>query len=230
MGTENLPVRNDNTTIYAEHVNIYRRTLLGNLVPRNGSGVPQSGAGYLGTSTQRWGPCFVEKIAFGTISDDCSFEVDGSGNISVIVGGVVRGTFTPDGYIGSYGPLSVTTAAVANKGITTAKINDLAVGTGQIASAAVTSSKLATGTNERNWVLARTAAAGGGAVGTYAFLRNGSGTNLGIGDTLGGSSLHQASAGATYTTAALGYGTWMCMGLALNTGTDERHSLFLRIS
>lgn len=129
--------------------------------------------------------------------------------------------------------------------ILTAAIND----------AAVTTAKLATGTNERDWVLARTAGASVGAVGTYAFLRHGPSADYAPGATLAGSSLVYTGVGtinsSSYTATSsienvtfaspVGStvsGTWRCMGVGSNTTvltTDgaipvRTASLWLRIS
>src|SRR5690606_13314436 len=91
--------------------------------------------------------------------------------------------------------------------------------TNAIANGAVTAAKLATGTQERNWVLSRVAAAPLGAVGTYASLA------LFLppwewvvtsneGDTRPGSSLRWSSTYGGDTSITSPSGTWMCMGRA----------------
>jgi hypothetical protein len=124
--------------------------------------------------------------------------------------------------------------------ILTAAIND----------AAVTSGKLATGTNERDWVLGRTAGASVGAVGTYAFLATTNTSNASadaFGATRAGSTLLPAgnvSQGENFSGNSLNgsasgsvSGTWRCMGFSQaqqnNDSPSERRpagTLWLRIS
>ena len=120
--------------------------------------------------------------------------------------------------------------------------------TNAIQNSAVTSAKLATGTNERDWVLARTAGASTGAVGTYAFLVKTTGGALGAGGTIAGSNLRYAALvffnshnhGFSYpnnnilpastshgTSSGTPSGTWRIMGYV--SGANQA-SLFLRIS
>lgn len=66
----------------------------------------------------------------------------------------------------------------------------------EIGDGEVTSAKLATGTNERDWVLARTAGASVGAVGTYAVGWNSTTSNIARGSTISGSSIRVTSASA----------------------------------
>ena len=104
-------------------------------------------------------------------------------------------------------------------------------------------------------VLAATAGASAGAVGTYAFLRHTTNADYAFGTTLAGSSLVPAGVGAAtwslYTAGsasslALNYGlfqnsaqsgTWRCMGIGSNAGDSNcppnaqtAASLWLRIS
>jgi len=125
--------------------------------------------------------------------------------------------------------------------------------TDAINDAAVTSAKLATGTNERDWVLARTAGASAGAVGTYAFLRSLENADYNFGATLAGSQLEAAGIGTnttgwqTYTnltgdsTSSYFFdqneqraGTWRCMGVSarskIELGSTSTATLWLRIS
>lgn len=134
--------------------------------------------------------------------------------------------------------IALSEGAVGAPKILTPAIND----------AAITSVKLATGTNERDWVLARTASASVGAVGTYAFLVAGTSTTYAAGATLAGSSLKYAgvsgisTAGLYYRslrtyTSGIPSGTWRCMGRSVYTteGYDPVEvffgaTLWLRIS
>ena len=86
------------------------------------------------------------------------------------------------------------------------------------------------GTAERDWVLARTAAANVGTVGSYAFLYE-FGT-VSPGSTRSGSSLTYANGSRAQSGSPSG--TWRCMGFAdrSNTGdpSDRGVTLWLRIS
>lgn len=109
-----------------------------------------------------------------------------------------------------------------------------------LASGTLGAEKFQTGTVERDWVLARTAAAGSGAVGTYSWLATAS-TNQGSaspGTTFSGSALLRAeinviSGGSTgeigLETGGQVAGTWRLM-TEFGGGTLRRASLFLRIS
>src|SRR5699024_9986133 len=92
---------------------------------------------------------------------------------------------------------AVTTEKINNSAVTTEKINNSAVTTSKIANNNVTAQKLATGGNENNWVRARTATSTAGAVGTYAFVTSVTGSSTSWGETVPGSNLRLASAGAS---------------------------------
>ena len=96
----------------------------------------------------------------------------------------------------------------------------------------------------RNWVLARNALASAGAVGTYAWARDGN-NNVNFGSTRAGSNLNptgavRASASGTATPglASSLSGTWRCMGrhnVDIVVGTEPTRivdfaTLWLRIS
>jgi len=107
--------------------------------------------------------------------------------------------------------------------------------TAGITDANVTAAKLATGNNERDWVLARTAGAAAGAVGTYAFLRPVIVQNYGVGSTIAGADLRYSSGIITSAVNAVDgsapSGTWQLMGQrATNLNDANASSLFLRIS
>ena len=94
----------------------------------------------------------------------------------------------------------------------------------------------------RDWVLARTAAADVGAVGTYAFLSSEEtfGSPVSAGGTKSGSSLRYAgflTSGTVFSGTTSGErlgtpsGTWRCMGYDASSGTASRGAtLWLRIS
>ena len=114
---------------------------------------------------------------------------------------------------------------------------------------AINAPKLATGTTERDWVLARTSGADAGAVGTYAFLGETSGTTgTTFGGTRAGSALRPAGirAPSSFANTGPGFtghsgqdtalsGTWRCMGVSRSvvTGAESNDfgaTLWLRIS
>lgn len=89
--------------------------------------------------------------------------------------------------------------------------------------------KFRTGTVERDWVLARTAAASAGAIGTYAFLTVSQNYGGGPGGTLAGSWLRYSNVAAS--SGPTPSGTWRIMGIAETSQTAaHRTTLFLRIS
>ena len=128
---------------------------------------------------------------------------------------------------GDAGAPQIQTAAIAASAVTAAKIAagnvlNAAIGAGQ-----VTSDKLAAGAGEVNWVLARTAGATTGAVGTYAYMTRTSSSFEGT--AYAGSQLNYSgtsSAGAVTAGGGVGAGTWLCMGRMTAAGT----TLFLRIA
>src|SRR5690606_13331345 len=113
--------------------------------------------------------------------------------------------------------------------------------TNAIADGAVTAAKLATGTQERNWVLSRVAAAPLGAVGTYASLviadaAMGSGfiATSNEGDTRPGSDLRwsptdlSGSGSMPPISSTSPSGTWRCMGRAVTAMVDLESGLVSR--
>ena len=136
-------------------------------------------------------------------------------------------------------PIAITEGAAGAPRIVNAAITDGTIG----------SEKLQTGTEERDWVLARTAAASAGAVGTYAMLYRS--TAVTVGATYAGSGLSWAGALSGIQSASnqlvVNYGgsgtpsgTWRAMATTsteLGSGTGSgrveiypRVGLFLRIS
>lgn len=109
-----------------------------------------------------------------------------------------------------------------------------------VADGVLGSEKFQSGTAERDWVLARTAAASVGVVGSYALLYDflSSGQSATPGAEVAGSSLFYASIsnsdGTVQTQIYSGgspAGTWRLMGYATNVGGDTKAaSLWLRIS
>jgi hypothetical protein len=103
------------------------------------------------------------------------------------------------------------------------------------------SEKFQTGTDEATWVLARTASASVGAVGTYAMLIGYNlTTTIEPGATAAGSDLRYAGIqypSSSYVPTLIVYnttapaGTWRCMGRALYTATNNKSlTLWLRIA
>ena len=138
--------------------------------------------------------------------------------------------------------------------VTALRDNPVAIAEGAAGAPRVVAGALAETNDERDWVLARTASAGEGAVGTYAFLgvNNSSHSNT-FGQTRAGSSLFpagivSAADGFAFngirTSAGVGAqnsaraGTWRCMGVVRSLPEDPVQgvasrfgaSLWLRIS
>lgn len=117
-------------------------------------------------------------------------------------------------------------------------ITEGAAGAPRIVNAAVTNGtlgaeKFQTGTAERDWVLARCAAASVGSVGTYALLKAEGISSLAPGDTAAGSALDYASAaGTTEVSPTSPPGTWRAMGFTEGSAepVTNRTTVFLRIS
>src|SRR5690625_3580280 len=117
--------------------------------------------------------------------------------------------------------------------------NPIAIAEGAAGAPRVAAAALRTGNPERNWVLARTAEATAGAVGTYALVtRAGVNGSTNWNGTIAGSSLRRASvaavAGMTYDENAALSGTWRIMGYRVATSTQSTSAavatLALRIS
>jgi hypothetical protein len=126
-------------------------------------------------------------------------------------------------------PIAIANGDTGAPKVQTAAIQDNAVTNPKIAAGAVNSAKLATGTTERDWVLARTAGATIGVVGSYAICSLSGGGTLASGATVAGSSLRYAT---VITSGASGDptlpGTWRNMGK--NLASTDNKNLFLRIS
>ena len=96
-----------------------------------------------------------------------------------------------------------------------------------LADATLGAEKFQSGTDERDWVLVRTAGAGAGAVGTYAMAWAFGIQNFGT--TVAGSSLYPSNADNSSFGSALP-GSWRCMGVSPNTSGAGRVTAWLRIS
>jgi hypothetical protein len=114
-------------------------------------------------------------------------------------------------------PLAIAEGAAGAPRIQTAGIEDSAVTNAKIAAGTIGSEKLQTGTDERNWVGARSASLAFNAQGTYVMARNESGGTLDSGATVSGASIRPSSQATRRpgTTSNLS-GTWRCMGYALS--------------
>lgn len=89
--------------------------------------------------------------------------------------------------------------------------------------------KLQTGTAERDWVLARTAAAAVGAVGTYGLFELQASVGVVEGQTTAGNSLRYSAAAGSGGGGGPS-GTWRAMGRTGTVGPSERTTVFLRVS
>jgi len=126
--------------------------------------------------------------------------------------------------------------------VTVNKIANGAVTETKIADGAVTAAKLAAGVISTTSVLAATAGASAGAVGTYALLATiNDSTTVNFGDTMAGSALYplgwEIYDRFTTTRSFVGSvvsGTWRCVGYKpprfQNDATARQATVFLRIS
>ena len=91
MADNNLQSRADGDVAAADDVNQYRTAFVGDVVPRNSSGVKTDLAGNLGTSLLRWIAGYMQKLYLGATASGLSIEED-SGEMIFKVGGseVVR--------------------------------------------------------------------------------------------------------------------------------------------
>jgi len=105
--------------------------------------------------------------------------------------------------------IAIAEGAPGAPGIASAALIDYPWGNEDIQDNILDASKFQTGVNERDWVLARNAAATAGVVGTYALL-----ISLGLvktaGQTESGSALRYANAGGNFS--GVPSGAWMCLG------------------
>jgi hypothetical protein len=116
--------------------------------------------------------------------------------------------------------------------IATGGVTNTLVGNGQLGS-----EKFQTGTEERDWVLARCAAGAVGAVGTYAFMKKTDTGSYNPGATIAGSKLQYAGVGEEVSgtgfailTSTSPSGTWRCMGYAPLNMSYYVATLWLRIA
>ena len=113
------------------------------------------------------------------------------------------------------------------------KENPIAIAEGASGAPRIDAAALKTGNNERDWVLARTAGASVGAVGTYALLQNSTVETIDEGTTRAGSTLNYANVNGNRLSSPAG--TWRLMGVNGYSGggslnTNNRTSVWLRIS
>lgn len=110
-----------------------------------------------------------------------------------------------------------------------AQMQSNAIGNAECINGSIGTEKFQTGTTERDWVLARTSGAAHGAVGTYAFVQNATGTSIGTGATTSGSNLLWSRVLSSGGTSGFGTpsGTWRIMGRGI-AGSDA--TVALRVS
>lgn len=130
-------------------------------------------------------------------------------------------------------PIAIAEGAPGAPRIQTPALDSGVVTNAKVANGTLGAEKFQSGTDERDWVLARTAAASLGAVGTYALMRQTSGAAVSSGGTIAGSNLtfSNASDGENGLGASTASGTWRLMGANDYTGeVSGATSLWLRIS
>lgn len=137
-------------------------------------------------------------------------------------------------------PSSVTNSST-NSVTSTSHTHALSIGSSYITNAMVGNGqigaeKFQTGTDERDWILARLASTTAGSVGSYALLSStATATDYSIGDTIAGSSLRPFgfyNGNAIIEGGSAMTGTWRFMGHGGNpdSGSALRATLFQRIS
>lgn len=118
MGLDTIPARSDNTTIYAEHVNVFRRVLAEDLVPRNTSGVITDEGGSLGTSTYRWLNGYIRNLYIGTAATPHSLIENGA-TLEMNINGTLAATLSANGFnTASFEDDSVTADKLAHTAVT----------------------------------------------------------------------------------------------------------------
>ena len=124
--------------------------------------------------------------------------------------------------------IAIAEGAAGAPGIASAALIDYPWGNEDIQDNTLDASKFQTGVNERDWVLARNAAATAGVIGTYALLKS-IGLVKTIGQTETSGNLSYASAGGGSSGAPSG--TWMCLGYMENAddNVSSDTTLWLRI-
>jgi hypothetical protein len=126
---------------------------------------------------------------------------------------------------------TVVAAKIASGAVTEAKLASSAVTEAKLANGAVTADKLASGAITTTSVLAATAGATTGAVGTYAFCGNMTASAILPDGTVAGSNLRYTNAYLGNLASPVPSGTWKCMGYAYAAASGiYSASLFLRIS
>ena len=141
-------------------------------------------------------------------------------------------------------PIAIAEGASGAPRIQNAAMDTDSVDNANVVNGTLGAEKFQTGNTERDWVLARTADAAAGAVGTYVFAESDS--DHALGGTVSGSSLTptgaiyniditSSTASASLTRSGSLSGTWRCMGYHDNTNAGSNMTifgatLFLRIS
>lgn len=101
MGSDTIPNRTDNTTIFAEHVNILKRVLAGDILPRNVSGVTTDLGGGVGSSTYRFDESFFLQLVIGAVASGLKIQ-ESSGALHFKVGDVLKMVLDSNGIDGNY--------------------------------------------------------------------------------------------------------------------------------
>lgn len=130
---------------------------------------------------------------------------------------------------GASGAPRVQNAAINNGAVTNAKLGGSAVTNPKVANRTLGAEKFQVGAAERDWVLARTAVAAVGAVGTYGLFEIQTPVGVTEGQTIAGNSLRYSTAAGSGGSGGPS-GTWRVMGRAGAAGPSERTTVFLRIS
>lgn len=129
-------------------------------------------------------------------------------------------------------PIAIAQGAAGAPKVTEAAMLANSIHGNRIRTSTLTATQLANGAGEVNWVLARTAGAAYGAVGTYALLRKNTGTPADPNSTWAGSSLVPAPTSGVSEGFGSPAGTWRCMGVAqaFTQPAADRTTVWLRIS
>lgn len=112
MGINKLPDRVNGEGFDETWFNVIRSALIGDIVPRNSSGVATDQGGDVGSTTYRWNNAYLKKILLGTVANNNTIE-ESSSDLIIKVGGNTKFNLNAtNGMDGQYlKSLSVPTAA-----------------------------------------------------------------------------------------------------------------------
>lgn len=84
MGTNSLAARADGQTVQSDDVNQYRNALIGDAVPRNSAGSPESSQGSLGTASLPWSSIYLSGLIVqnGTALDFTAYQSEANRIVS----------------------------------------------------------------------------------------------------------------------------------------------------